>query len=129
MSLEKDGDEISQDTAVNNMDVVLGSFQENPFTTTETVDNMKMTRQVPGERYLAIMFWDITGSREQQLKRNFRKDWVSSKAIQQIPTKEISHLRPRCLYRSFSLSRNKKNKLKTIQWKKLRNWDVTEDKK
>ena len=31
--------------------------------------------------------------------------------------------------RSFSLSRNKKNKLKTIQWKKLRNWDVIEDKK
>ena len=26
-------------------------------------------------------------------------------------------------YRSFSLSHNKKNKLKTIQWKKLRNWD------
>ena len=34
-----------------------------------------------------------------------------------------------CLNRSFSLSRNKKNKLKTIQWKKLRNWDVIEDKK
>ena len=31
--------------------------------------------------------------------------------------------------RSFSLSCNKKNKLKTIQWKKLRNWDVIEDKK
>ena len=31
--------------------------------------------------------------------------------------------------RSVSLSRNKKNKLKTIQWKKLRNWDVIEDKK
>ena len=31
--------------------------------------------------------------------------------------------------RSFSLSRNKKNKLKAIQWKKLRNWDVIEDKK
>ena len=31
--------------------------------------------------------------------------------------------------RSFSLSHNKKNKLKTIQWKKLRNWDVIEDKK
>ena len=31
--------------------------------------------------------------------------------------------------RSFSLSRNKKNKLKTIQWKKLQNWDVIEDKK
>ena len=31
--------------------------------------------------------------------------------------------------RSFSLSRNKKkNKLKTIQWKKLRNWDIIEDK-
>ena len=33
------------------------------------------------------------------------------------------------MYRSFSLSRNKKNKLKTIQWKKLRNWNVIEDKK
>ena len=32
-------------------------------------------------------------------------------------------------YRSFSLSRNKKNKSKTIQWKKLRNCDVLEDKK
>ena len=32
--------------------------------------------------------------------------------------------------RSFSLSRNNNNKkLKTIQWKKLRNWDVIEDKK
>ena len=27
------------------------------------------------------------------------------------------------IYRSFSLSRNKKNKSKTIQCKKLRNWD------
>ena len=32
-------------------------------------------------------------------------------------------------YRSFSLTRNKKNKLKTIQWKKLRNCDIIEDKK
>ena len=31
--------------------------------------------------------------------------------------------------RSFSLSRNKKNKSKAIQWKKLRNFDVVEDKK
>jgi len=29
--------------------------------------------------------------------------------------------------RSFSLSRNKKNKSKTIQWKKLWNYDVIED--
>ena len=28
--------------------------------------------------------------------------------------------------RSFSLSRNKKDKLKTIQWKKRRNWDIIE---
>ena len=32
-------------------------------------------------------------------------------------------------YRSFSLSRNKKNKSKTIRWKKLRNFDVIEDNK
>ena len=31
--------------------------------------------------------------------------------------------------RSFSLSRNKKNKSKTIPWKKLQNWDIIEDKK
>ena len=32
-------------------------------------------------------------------------------------------------YRSFSLSRNNKINSKTIQWKKLRNFDVIEDKK
>ena len=29
----------------------------------------------------------------------------------------------------FHCHATKKNKLKTIQWKKLRNWDVVEDKK
>ena len=35
----------------------------------------------------------------------------------------------KAINRSFSMSRNKKNKLKTIQLKKLQNLDVIEDRK
>ena len=42
---------------------------------------------------------------------------------------EVRHNENREVNRSFSLSRNKKDKLKTIHWKKLRNWDVIKKKK
>ena len=42
-----------------------------------------------------------------------------------IPEKVISST----IIDRFHCHATKKNKLKTIQWKKLRNWDVIEDKK